>query len=306
MQIQTPTKAAKKEPTKASPNVSFVNEIPEMFAGGIDFPGRTAVPTMTQEDLQAVHDYFTRYQNCSTAAPNFDQASQQQVLETVNQIALTADKSFGCSQCVFLVGIRQWTSEATTEQNNEKTEAMIQLIIGHLGYQNEFVHFVQKFFNGIAPILNIPGYEYNLERDDSKLGMMMIELESPGIFGSVSTLAENIINPGVVGEIQMMYLSTEFTPYRKAARTLVFAQMMPFIRLDKLRQDETTPLVGCVKGLPSGANSNTHSGACFHAVRKWLSETMHFAANKYTLLLDATWRNPPDIFRLCSLEPHKI
>ena len=59
MQIQTPTKAAQKEPTKASPNISFVNEIPQMFAGGVNFPGRTAVPTMTQEDLQADHDYFT-------------------------------------------------------------------------------------------------------------------------------------------------------------------------------------------------------------------------------------------------------
>ena len=39
MQIQTPTNAAQKEPTKASPNISFVNEIPEMSAGGIDFPG---------------------------------------------------------------------------------------------------------------------------------------------------------------------------------------------------------------------------------------------------------------------------
>ena len=76
-------------------------------------------------------------------------------------------------------------------------------------------------------------------------------------------------------------------------RTLIHAQMMPYIRLDELRQDETTPLIGCIKGLPSGANANTLSGACFHAVRKWLNEVMHFATDKYTLLLDATWRNPP-------------
>ena len=293
MQVQTPTKAAQKELTKTSPNISFVNEIPQMFAGGVDFPGRTAVPTMTQEDRQADHNYFTQYRTCSTTAPTFEQASQQQILETVSQIALSADESFGRSQCVLLVGLQQWTTEETTAQNTEKTEAMIQHIIGRLGYQNESPHFEPGFFNGMVPILNKPGYEYNLERDDSKMGMMMVELESPAIFGSVSTLVADIDNPGIVGEIQRMYLRPEYSPYRKAARTLIHAQMMPYIRLDELRQDETTPLIGCIKGLPSGANANTLSGACFHAVRKWLNEAMHFATDKYTLLLDATWRNPP-------------
>ena len=100
----------------------------------------------------------------------------------------------------------------------------------------------------MVPILNKPGYEFNLERDDSKIGMMAIELESLAILGSVSTLVANIDNPGIVEEIQRMYLSTEFTPYRKAARTLIFAQMMPYIWLDELIQDETTPLIGCITG----------------------------------------------------------
>ena len=90
-----------------------------------------------------------------------------------------------------------------------------------------------------------------------------------------------------------MHLRAEFTLYKRAARSTVFAQMMPYIRLDGLRQDETTPLLGCIKGMPSGANANSLSGACFHAVRKWLHETMHFARDKYTLFLDAISRNPP-------------
>ena len=39
-------------------------------------------------------------------------------------------------------------------------------------------------------------------------------------------------------------------------------------------------------------NVNALSGACMLAVRKWLSEIMHFDADKYTLLLDAYWKYP--------------
>ena len=127
-----------------------------MFAGGVDFPGRTAVPIMTQEDLQADHDYFKRYRNCSTTAPSLDHASQQQVIETVSLFALTADESFGLSQWVLLVRIQQWPLEAPTKPNDVKTEAMIQYIIGRLGYQNKSAHFVPEFFNGMAPYLTNP------------------------------------------------------------------------------------------------------------------------------------------------------
>ena len=41
-----------------------------------------------------------------------------------------------------------------------------------------------------------------MERDDSKLGMMVIELESPAIFGSFSTLVADIDSPGIVGEFK--------------------------------------------------------------------------------------------------------
>ena len=51
MQEQTPRKAAQKEPVKASPNISFVNKIPEMFGSGIVFPALDTLPTLTQADL---------------------------------------------------------------------------------------------------------------------------------------------------------------------------------------------------------------------------------------------------------------
>ena len=56
-------------------------------------------------------------------------------------------------------------------------------------------------YNGINPILGKSGYEYAFERDDNKLGMMIIELVSPVLFGSVSTLVEGTDGPGILGEV---------------------------------------------------------------------------------------------------------
>ena len=78
----------------------------------------------------------------------------------------------------------------------------------------------------------------------------------------------------------------------------MFAQMMPYIRLTELRKDEATPLLGCIEGMPAGTNANSLSGACLHAVRERLNETMHFDPGNYTLLLDAMGRNPPKMNRV--------
>ena len=77
--------------------------------------------------------------------------------------------------------------------------------------------------------------------------MLLIKLESPAIFGSVSTLVAYIDKPGEVGEIQKIHLRAKFTLYRKAPMTTIFAKMMPYIQLDELRQDEKTPLLRCVR-----------------------------------------------------------
>ena len=69
--------------------------------------------------------------------------------------------------------------------------------------------------------------------------------------------------------------------------TTVYIQMLPFIRPTDIREDKITPLIGCLKGLPVGINANALSEACMHAVRKWLSDIMHFDADKCTLLQDA-------------------
>ena len=47
----------------------------------------------------------------------------------------------------------------------------------------------------MVPTPNKPRYEFNLAHDDSKMGMMMIEMIS---------LAKKTNNPGIVGEIQRM------------------------------------------------------------------------------------------------------
>ena len=91
--------------------------------------------------------------------------------------------------------------------------------------------------------------------------------------------------PGILGEVQRIYVKTDHGSIKKrAGTTTVFAQMMPYIRLIELRKDEATPLLSCLKRMPSGANANSLSGACLHAVRRWLNETMHFEPEKYILL----------------------
>ena len=60
----------------------------------------------------------------------------------------------------------------------------------------------------------------------------------------------------------------------------VYMQMLPFLRPTEIREDETTPLIGCLKGLPVGIKANALSGACMHAVRKWLSEIVHSSRDR--------------------------
>ena len=145
----------------------------------------------------------------------------------------------------------------------------MQHIIGRMGYQNKSPHYVPEYFNGLRPKLRQPSYTYVLERDDTKIGMMLIELVSPVIFGSTSTLHEDIDGPGVIGEMQRMHISPEYSSNKRGGRATVFVQMLPFIWPKELRKDETTPLLGCLKGLPAGANANSLSGACLHEVRRW-------------------------------------
>ena len=298
LQTQTPTKMTTKEAPKAAPNISFINDIPEMFSSGIEFPARDPIPRLTNEELQQDHEQFNRYKHCSTTAPIFENEAQQQILETMSRITLTADESFGRSQCILLIGVSPWTTEATAEQNKTNNEVMLEHIIGRLGFQNESPHFASDKYNGINPSLGKAGYEYVFERDDNKIGTMMIELVTPVLFGSVSTLVEGTDGPGILGEVQRIYVKADLCSNKKGAgKATVFAQMMPYIRLTELRKDESTPLLGCIKGMPTGANANSLSGACLHAVRRWLNETMHFDPEKYILMLDAMWHNPPRAHR---------
>ena len=291
MQALTPARGAQKEPGKAPHAISFVNDIPGMFAGGITHPVRDPIPNLTQEEVQADHHFFKQCRNCGTPAPTFDQESQQQVLDAISKIALTADESFGRSKHILIIGVTQWTGEDGKDSNDSNTRKMLEHIIARMGYQNESQHYDAMKYNGLSPKLQHPAYEHILDRDDSKVGMMLIELEMPVLFSCTSTLQEDD-RPGIVGEIQKIYLRGEFSPAKRNATATVYMQMLPFIRPTEIREDETTPLIGCLKGLPAGINASALGGACMHAVRKWLSETMHFDADKYTLLLDAHWKYP--------------
>ena len=97
---------------------------------------------------------------------------------------------------------------------------------------------------------------------------------------------------GIIGEIQKIYLRGDYSISKRYTAATVYMQMLPFIRPTEIREDKTTPLRGCLKGLPAGINASALGGACMHAVRKWLSETMHFDAEKYKLLLGAYWKYP--------------
>ena len=66
---------------------------------------------------------------------------------------------------------------------------MLEHIVLRMGYQNESQHYEAKKFNGLSPILDQPGFERLLDRDDdSKVGVMLIELETPVLFSCTSTL----------------------------------------------------------------------------------------------------------------------
>ena len=135
----------------------------------------------------------------------------------MSRIALSADESFGRSQCILLIGVNPWTSEVTTDQNRTNTDVKLEHIIGRLGFQNESPHFASDKYNGINPRLGKPGYEYAFERDDNRLGMMMIELVSPVLFGSVSTLVEGTDGQGVLGEVQRIYVKADLCSIKKGA-----------------------------------------------------------------------------------------
>ena len=60
LQAQAPTKMATKEAPKAAHNISFINDIPEMFSSGIKFPARDFIPRPTNEELQEDHKHFNR------------------------------------------------------------------------------------------------------------------------------------------------------------------------------------------------------------------------------------------------------
>ena len=124
--------------------------------------------------------------------------------------------------------------------------------------------------------------------------MIMIELVTPVIFGSTSMLIEGTDETGVLGEIQPIYIILERVSNKnRAGRATVFKQMIPYVRLKDLLKDEATSLILCFKNMPTEIYANTLSGACVHAARKWLTDTMHFDPDKYTQLPDAMWRYPP-------------
>ena len=127
--------------------------------------------------MQEDHNFFLRCRSCVTAAPTFEQESQQQVLEAVSKIALSADESFGRSKHILIVGVTQWTAGDDSDNNNTSTKKMLEHIVARMGYQNESQHYEAKKFNGLSPMLERQGYEHLLDRDDSKAGMMLIELD---------------------------------------------------------------------------------------------------------------------------------
>ena len=97
---------------------------------------------------------------------------------------------------------------------------MLEHIIARMGY-----HYEAKKFNRLSPILDRPGYELTLDRDDSKVGMMLIELESLVLFSCTSTLLEND-RPGG----QKIYLRGDYYTSKWNTTAAVYMQMLPFIR----------------------------------------------------------------------------
>ena len=84
-------------------------------------------------------------------------------------------------------------------------------------------------FNGLSNILDRQGYEHLLDIDDSNAGMMLIELENPVLFGCTSTLLKED-RPGVIGGIQNIFLSGEYSSSKRSTMTTVYMQMLPLIR----------------------------------------------------------------------------
>ena len=137
MQAQTPPKAALKATSKVTYAISFVNDIPGMYAGGIAYPARDPIPNLTQEEVQENYNFFKQCQNCVTTAPTFEQDNQQQVLDAISKMVLTADESFGHSKHVLIIGVAQWTAEDDSSRNDTDTKQMLEHIIARMAYQNE-------------------------------------------------------------------------------------------------------------------------------------------------------------------------
>ena len=211
MQAQSPTRAAHKEPGKVQHAISFVNDIPGMYAGGIAHPVRDLIPNLTHEEVQADHNFFKQCRHCVTAAPIFEQENQQHVLDAISKMALTADESFGRSKHILIVGVTQWTEGDGNGDNDTNTKKMLEHIVARMGYQNESQHYEATKYNGLSPKLDRPSYEHLLDRDDSKVGMMLIELETQALFSSTSTLQEDDC-PEIIGEIQKIYLRGDYPP----------------------------------------------------------------------------------------------
>ena len=187
MQAQTLARAAQKEPGRVAHAISFVNDIPGMYAGGIAHPARDPIPKLTQEEVQEDHNFFKQCRNCVTTEPTFEQENQQHVLDAISKMALTADESFGRSKHILIVGVTQWTGDDGSSNNYNNTKKMLEHIVARMGYQNESKHYDATKFNGLGPKLDRPAYEHLLDRDDSKAGMMLIELETPVLFSCTST-----------------------------------------------------------------------------------------------------------------------
>ena len=86
------------------------------------------------------------------------------------------------------------------QQQQQHQQKMLEHIVARMEYQNESQHCVATKFNGLSSLLDRPGYEHLLDRDDSKAGMMLIELETPVLFSCTSTLLEDD-RPRIIGEI---------------------------------------------------------------------------------------------------------
>ena len=70
MKAQTPSKAAQKEAFNVTHAISFVNDIPGMYAGGIAYPARDPIPNLTQDEVQKDHNFSNSAETVSSQCPH--------------------------------------------------------------------------------------------------------------------------------------------------------------------------------------------------------------------------------------------